>query len=161
MKKIFLLTILAIFFENICFAAHEHSEIAYQHAWSELHNGEEEFENEDKTRVDSLTDTHAVEFDFAAKWAESIGQALHYQLMTGKRGKVVLILEHPKKEMKYYERVKRLSEIYDFDVEYITPEILNIQNGLCPYEDCKCHKNQNVISKESEESHGENNQHKK
>lgn len=42
--------------------------------------------------------------------------------------------------MKYYERVKRLSEIYDFDAEYITPSILNIKNGVCPYADCKCHK---------------------
>lgn len=127
---------------NICFAKHAHSEAAYQHAWSKLHNGEEEFENSDRTKVDSLTDTHAVEFDFATKWAESIGQALHYQLMTGKRGKVVLILENPQKEKKYYECVKKLSEIYDFDVEYITPEILNVdENGLCPFEDRKCHKN--------------------
>ncbi len=83
----------------------------------------QEFVNSDFTRVDCLTARHAVEFDFANKWAESIGQALHYQLMTGKRAKVVLILEHPKKQMVYFERVKKLAEIYDFDVEYVTPEI--------------------------------------
>ena len=46
-----------------------------------------------------MTSCHAVEFDFANKWAESIGQALHYQYMTGKKAMVVLILEDPKTEM--------------------------------------------------------------
>ena len=53
---------------------------------------------------------------------------------------VVLILEEPKREMIYYNRVKKLGEIYNFDVEYVTKEILNIKNGKCPYVDCKCHK---------------------
>ena len=46
---------------------------------------------------------HAIEFDFAEKWAESIGQALHYSFMTGKRAKVVLILENPEKQMCYFQ----------------------------------------------------------
>ena len=87
----------------------------------------QEFVNSDFTRVDCLTARHAVEFDFANKWAESIGQALHYQLMTGKRAKVVLILERPEKQMVYFERVKKLAEIYDFDVEYVTPEIFCVK----------------------------------
>ena len=70
------------------YVKHEHSESSYQHAWCSAHNGIEEFENKDFTRVDCLTDKYAVEFDFANKWAESIGQALHYQLMTGKKAKV-------------------------------------------------------------------------
>ena len=119
---------------------HEHSESSYQHAWCKAHNGIEEYENTDKTRVDCLTSCYAVEFDFANKWAESIGQALHYQLMTGKKAKVVLILENPSKEMVYYNRVKRLSEIYNFETEYVTPRILNIKEGQCSYTDCKCHK---------------------
>ena len=47
----------------------------------------------DSTRCDCLTETHAVEFDFADKWAEAIGQALHYSTQTGKRAGIVLILE--------------------------------------------------------------------
>jgi len=123
------------------YVKHPHSESSYQHAWCSLHKGVEEVENADKTRVDCLTSAHAVEFDFANKWAESIGQALHYQKMTGKKGMVVLILENPKAEMVYYKRVKALGNTYNFDVEYVTPEILNIKNGKCPYVDCKCHKN--------------------
>lgn len=123
------------------YVKHTHNESSYQHAWCSQHNGIEEYENSDFTRVDCLTDKHAVEFDFANKWAESIGQSLHYQRMTGKKAKVVLILENPQKEMVYYHRVKHLGDIYGFDVEYVTPSILNIdENGKCPYVDCKCNK---------------------
>ncbi len=60
--------------------------------------------------------------------------------MTEKRPKVVLILENPKKQMIYYTRVQNLAKKYDFDTEYITPEILKTENGKCPYNDCKCKK---------------------
>lgn len=122
------------------YVIHRHNESSYQHAWCIAHNGIEEFENPDKTRVDCLTDTHAIEFDFANKWAESIGQALHYSKMTGKKAKVILILENPEKQMCYFERVQNLGKIHNFDVEFVTPEILNIQDGKCQYKNCKCHK---------------------
>lgn len=126
------------------FVKHKHSESSYQHAWCSAHKGIEEYENKDFTRVDCLTEQNAVEFDFANKWAESIGQALHYAYMTGKKGKVVLILENPKKEMIYFKRVKKLGKIHGFDVEYVTPDILNLdKNGKCPYADCKCNKQKN------------------
>ena len=129
-------------YENV---KHNHYESSYQHAWCKANNGVEEYENSDFTRVDCLTDTNAVEFDFANKWAESIGQALHYQKMTGKKGKVVLILENPQKEMVYFNRVKDLGELYKFDVEYVTPEILCIkEDGTCPYNECKCHKKKSI-----------------
>ena len=122
------------------YVKHDHSEASYQHAWCSAHKGIEEFENNDHTRVDCLTENHAVEFDFANKWAESIGQAEHYALKTGKKGMVVLILENPKKEMVYFKRVLELGKIHNFDVEYVTPQILNLENGMCPYIDCKCHR---------------------
>ena len=122
------------------YVKHKHHEASYQRAWCLMQNGVEEYENKDKTRVDCLTATHAVEFDFANKWAESIGQALHYQKMTGKRAKVVLILEKPKKQMVYFKRVEALSRIYDFDVEYVTLDILNLKNSKCAYLECKCNR---------------------
>ena len=120
--------------------AHEHSEASYQHVWCKMHNGIEEYENKDYTRVDCLTKTNAVEFDFANKWAESIGQALHYQYMTGRRAKVVLILENPQKERCYFKRVENLSKIHNFDAEYVTKDILNLKNGKCSNPKCKCHR---------------------
>jgi len=128
LKCVFLKILFFLFFTILfissssvfAYETHEHSESSYQHAWCSAHNGIEEYESKDKTRVDCLTETHAVEFDFHNKWAESIGQALHYQKMTCKRAKVVLILEKPEKQMVYFERVKALSVIHDFDVEYVT-----------------------------------------
>jgi len=40
-----------------------------------------------------MTETHAIEFEFAGKWTEAVGQSLHYSLQTGKRAGIVLILE--------------------------------------------------------------------
>ena len=81
-----------------------------------------EYKNADKTRVDCLTKDYAVEFDFAEKWAESVGQSLHYEMMTGKKAMIVLILEHPETQMVYYERTKKLGEKYGINVEYMTAE---------------------------------------
>ena len=101
---------------------HLHKEAYYQHLWCNKHAGIMEYKNSDKTRVDCLTKDYAVEFDFAEKWAESIGQSLHYELMTGKKAMIVLILEHPETQMVYYERTKKLGEKYCINVEYMTAD---------------------------------------
>lgn len=127
---------------------HKHSEASYQKAWCSAHNGIEEYENKDMTRVDCLTLTHAVEFDFANKWAESIGQALHYGLMTGKKPMIVLILDNPQEQMVYFHRVGKLAEKYNFDVEYVTNNILKLDNeGKCEYPLCKCTKDKSSSPK--------------
>lgn len=123
---------------------HQHNEESYQQAWCDAHGGVTEYENSDFTRVDCLTKKHAVEFDFANKWAESIGQALHYGLMTGKKPMVVLILDNPEKQMVYYYRIKKLAKKYKFDVEYVTDDILELdKDGKCLNPKCKCHKPKN------------------
>jgi len=72
--------------------AHAQSERYYQDKWCAEHGGQVEFVLPDRTRVDCLTETHAIEFDFARKWAESIGQSLYYATRTGKDAGIVLIL---------------------------------------------------------------------
>lgn len=43
--------------------------------------------------------------------------------------------------MIYFKRVEALAKIYDFDAEYITPKILNLdKNNKCKNPNCKCHK---------------------
>lgn len=130
---------------------HPHNESSYQHAYALMYYGIEEYELPDKTKVDLLTDKYAIEFDFANKKYEAVGQALHYGIMTGKRPKVVLILDnkYKDKQMIYYERIKKIGEVYNFDVEFITDDILNLdKNGKCPYIDCKCHrKKKNFLQK--------------
>ena len=129
-------------YTTIKIPSHKHNEMSYQIAWCKIHNGIMEYENIDKTRVDCLTSTHAVEFDFYNKWAESIGQALYYGFMTGKKPKVVLILENQKWQMVYYNRILKLSKIYNFDVEYVTNDILELdENERCFNKECKCYKN--------------------
>lgn len=122
---------------------HPHNECAYQHAYQQLYGGIEEYRLPDKTRVDLLTDEYAIEFDFANKKYEAVGQALHYAIMTGKKPKIVLILDkkHEQKQMKYVERIKNIGNVYNIEVEYITDDILNLNNeGHCPYKDCKCNR---------------------
>ena len=41
-----------------------------------------EFYNPDGTRTDCISSTHAIEVDFSNRWADAIGQALHYALWT-------------------------------------------------------------------------------
>ena len=140
MKKIICL-ILFMQIPVTCLAKRLYKEADYQNYWCRCHNGITEYKNPDYTRVDCLTETHAVEFDFANKWAESIGQALHYGLMTGKKPKVVLILDEPCKQMVYFERIQRIGKKYKIDIEYVTNEILNVdENYKCKNPKCKCHK---------------------
>lgn len=63
----------------------------YQREWCNAVGGQMEVVLEDGARVDCLTRDYAVEFDYAHKWAESIGQALYYGIMTKRRPGVVLI----------------------------------------------------------------------
>lgn len=122
---------------------HPHNESSYQHAHCSACGGVEEYELSDKTRVDCLTEKYAIEYDFANKKYEAVGQALHYGIMTGRTPKVVLILDkkYEKRQLRYYERIKRIGEAYGFEVEYITDDILNLdKDGHCPYVDCKCNR---------------------
>ena len=141
MKKVLFLAIAILSLKQYCIGATLHSEKSYQMAWQEKYGGIIEYQNDDYTRVDVLTNTHAIEFDFAKKWAESVGQALYYQYKTGKRAKVILIIENHKKDFIYYNRVKDLSKIHDFDIEYVTPAILDLDcYNRCKYKDCRCNK---------------------
>lgn len=79
----------------------------YVNQWCNSSFGKKEFRLWDMTRVDCITKEYAIEFDFAKKWAESIGQSLYYAKMTGKKPAVVLILTDIS-DMKYVKRIERL-----------------------------------------------------
>jgi hypothetical protein len=68
----------------------------------------------DRTRVDCLTERYAIEYDFTHKWAEAIGQALHYSLMTGKRAGIVLI---GSQEDPGYKRAWGVIRAYELPIE--------------------------------------------
>ena len=79
----------------------------YVNQWCASDFGRREAVLWDMTRVDCLTKDYAVEFDFAKKWAESIGQSLYYAKMTGKKPAVTLILTTPT-DYRYVKRIERL-----------------------------------------------------
>ena len=80
-------------------------------------DGKIEYILPDRTRVDCLTDEYAIEYDWAKKWAESIGQALYYSKMTGKKPAVAIIIKNPYEKV-YIERIKKAdSNIKIFEIK--------------------------------------------
>ena len=109
MKKYILLLVLLI---PISLASHQKNERYYQNIWCRENKGITEYILPDKTRVDCLTKDYAVEFDFASKWAESVGQSLYYANITKKKPAIVLIMESNSDE-KYFQRANKLSQLYN------------------------------------------------
>lgn len=124
MKKNLIVIIMYLFSSQIVFAAHIYLEKDYQYAWSRRNNGMVEYVLPDSTRVDCVTRDYAIEFDFAKKWEESIGQALYYGLVLHKKPGVVLILEHPLSDQKYLVRLNAVAKQYGITVWTITPAYL-------------------------------------
>ena len=83
------------------------SEAYYVNQWCTSDFGRKEAVLWDMTRVDCLAKDYAIEFDFAKKWAESIGQSLYYAKLTKKEPAVGLILDAPT-DYKYVKRIERL-----------------------------------------------------
>ncbi len=108
----FIFCLLILFLNQSAYCAHRYPEREYQEYWCNKEGGIVEFRNQDGTRVDCLTENYAVEFDFAEKWAESIGQALYYGLTTGKKSGVVLISENGEKDLPHIQRAQILSRKY-------------------------------------------------
>ena len=108
MKKILILFLIALTVLPAG-AKRIYNEKTYQDKWCSAHNGIAEYKLNDKTRVDCLTETRAVEFDFADKWAECIGQSLYYGLQTGKTPTCGLIMERGDKDLKYLKRLRRVA----------------------------------------------------
>ncbi|BAH76004.1 hypothetical protein [Solidesulfovibrio magneticus] len=90
-----LATALVLFCCQAARAGHARPEKHYQALWCAEAGGALETTPRPGLRVDCETADHAVEFDFAAKWAEAVGQSLAYAGATGKRAGIVLILERP------------------------------------------------------------------
>lgn len=99
-----------------------HHEKEYQAKWCAEHGGEIEHVLDDNTRVDCLTDTHAIEFDFADKHSEAIGQALYYSAKTKRKPGIVLILEDPK-DAKYLMRLNFTNKNKVLDIKVWTTGI--------------------------------------
>jgi hypothetical protein len=93
-----------------------HPEQYYQISWCKDNQGEVEVVLEDRTRVDCLTKTHAIEVDFANKFFEGLSQALYYGMMTGKKAGLVLIVERDT-DKKYVGRAKKLIKYFSLPID--------------------------------------------
>ena len=114
MKSFILLLSLA----TPCFAFTEKD---YQKYWCSEQKGTQEYRLKDGTRVDCLTNTHAIEVEYAKKWAESIGQSLYYAEQTGKQAGVLLIIQSSK-DVKYHKRLKSVAKKHSIFIWTITPD---------------------------------------
>jgi hypothetical protein len=93
----------------------------YQNLWCNEQKGQTEYELEDLTRVDCLLENKAVEFDFANKWAECIGQSLYYGVMTNRTPVCALIMEK-ESDIRYLKRIEKLKEKLQLEVIEIYPK---------------------------------------
>lgn len=108
MKQYILILIITLIFTiTPVWAKRLHPEAEYQKAWCAKKGGITEYKLNDKTRVDCLLPDMAVEFDFANKWAECIGQAIYYGRQTNRQAACVLIMENGGKDLKYLKRLRR------------------------------------------------------
>jgi len=99
-------------------AARLNPEAHYQEIAAEKYSGQTEVVLPDGTRCDIVTETHAIEVDFADKWAEAIGQSLNYSFQLNKKAGILLILESSKDE-KHLIRVQGIIEHYKLPIDVL------------------------------------------
>lgn len=105
MKKIFIL--LLMFISLTAFSQKQHEKY-YQNVAAERMHGRTEVVLVDRSRVDIVTDTFAIEVEFAHKWAESIGQSEYYSLELNKKAGIVLITDG-RKDDRYVQRLMKVA----------------------------------------------------
>ncbi len=114
------------------------NEAYYQNEWCNKWNGQTEVILNDNTRIDCETKNYVAEFDFAKKWAEAIGQSLHYGRMTGKKPAIILIIEKPS-DFKYFNRIKPLCKEHGITLWYMKGVFYNSKGKPLILKDIKKH----------------------
>lgn len=103
--------------EDIPFVVEENK----NEAWFVDHtcNGDTEVRLENRSRIDCKEKHYAIEYDWAYKWAECIGQALEYGRMTGLRSACALIIKQPT-DMFYVEKMSMVISHYGLPITVFT-----------------------------------------
>jgi len=107
MIKLLFIPFILLFLSSCSSTQKHYNEKHYQRLLCKKLNGKMEYTLKDRTRVDCLTNTYAIEVDFAKKWAESIGQSLYYAQITHKKPAIALIVG--KKDTRFVKRVKKVA----------------------------------------------------
>ena len=116
MKSILWVSLAVLLVSTGCSEKKKHKEKYYQTQLCNELDGVMEQSLLDRTRIDCLTDEYAIEVDFAKKWAESVGQALYYAEMTGKKPAVALIVRETRKDKRHMKRLKILTDKYGIKI---------------------------------------------
>lgn len=74
--------------------------------WCLAQGGTPEVRLSDGSVADCETEEYIYEVDFAPKFKEAIGQAIHYSVVSGKKAGILLIIEKPA-HWKYYRALLR------------------------------------------------------
>lgn len=97
------------------------NEAFYRDQWARENGGETEVRLPDGTRCDIVTETHAIEVEWANKWYEGFGQALWYGFQLNKKPGVVLILRK-KDDRKFLFRIQSLADHHGIELKVWTVE---------------------------------------
>jgi len=116
MKSILWVSLAVLLVSTGCSEKKKHKEKYYQTQLCNELDGVMEQSLLDRTRIDCLTDEYAIEVDFSKKWAESVGQALYYAEMTGKKPAVGLIVRETEKDKRHMKRLKILTNKYGIKI---------------------------------------------
>ena len=127
MKKnlVFISLICNIF--GLSASSHVFLEKDSQKAWCSAQQGKMEVILPDKARVDCVLPEYAIEFDFASKWGEAIGQSLYYGAVLNRKPGIVLIMENGSKDNKYLERLNKVANTHGITVWTMAPSQVNIR----------------------------------
>ena len=106
--------LLALALPIICFSSHK--EKCYQIFFAQQVNGSTEVLMPDSTRCDILTEDLAIEVDFAYKWAEAIGQSLHYAKMMNRQAAIVIIF-NKKNDHQHMTKLLRVINYYKLPIK--------------------------------------------
>jgi len=132
MKKLFIFVVLILLSITTQAQLTKQLESYYQGIFATAVKGQREVVLSDQARVDIVTDTFAIEVDFADKWAESIGQSLYYGRMLNKKPGVLLVVNGTKEE-RYVKRLMMVAAHNDIQVwilDYTTNKWKRIKVGF-------------------------------
>ena len=76
------------------------------------YNAEIEVRQWDATRIDMVTETHAIEVDWAPKHYQAIGQALYYATVSGKKPGIILLVKSQAEEQRHIFRCQTVCAKY-------------------------------------------------
>lgn len=85
-------------------------------------NGLPEYTLFDKSRVDILTKTHAIEVEWAPKWKEAVGQSLYYAALTEQKPGIILLCKKTPEDRLAYLRLMVIANKYQISVWIIETE---------------------------------------